>query len=175
MSGRFFMLLREKYGLIYSSKIETGFYDETGDFTIFTQTDHAKLFKNNNTSTSNSAGLLHVLLSILNDLIKNGITEEELKTTKGYLKGDLMIDLENIDNETRYNGLEFLLRKKTAKEIVPLRDIYKTYYADLTLADIHQVICKYFIREGMSVCLLGERVPNIDLVEKEFTEFSGKR
>jgi hypothetical protein len=172
MSGRFFMVLREKYGLIYSSKIQTNLFDESGDFTIFTQTDHDKLF---HSKATDSYGLLPVLISILNDLIKNGITEEELKITKGFLKGDLMIDLENINNITSYNGIEFLLNNKGAKDIIPLRDIYKTYYENITLEDIHDIIRKYFVRTGMSVCLLGENVPKIEMVEKEFREFSGNR
>jgi predicted Zn-dependent peptidase len=164
MSGRFFLILREKYGLIYSCKIEIDNYDETGGMTIFTQTDSKKIL--------GTHGLIPMFVYLLNDLIKNGITEEELHITKGYMRGNMIIDMENINDISNYNGSEILLAKKDKNTVVPMDKIYDKYYKNISRDDIHQVIRTFFTRERMNVCLLGEHLPDLEKVEKEFRKFS---
>lgn len=164
MSGRFFLILREKYGLIYSCKIEIDNYDETGGMTIFTQTDSKKIL--------GTHGLIPMFVYLLNDLIKNGITAEELQITKGYMQGNMIIGMENINDISNYNGSEILLAKKDKHTVVPMDKIYDKYYKNISRDDIHQVIRRFITRERMNVCLLGEHLPDLEKVEKEFRKFS---
>jgi predicted Zn-dependent peptidase len=165
MSGRIFMKLREKTGLIYSSDIETNYYDKTGDFTIFTQTDKDLIFKG---SRGVGPGLLPSFVNLFNDLVKNGVDKRELEITKGYIKGNMLIEMEDINTPCEYNGNEFLLAKE---KIVPFLEIYKECYENITCEDINNVIKKYIRRELMSVCILGENLPQERFVKKEFDKF----
>lgn len=165
MSGRIFMKLREKTGLIYSSNIETNYYDKTGDFTIFTQTDKDLIFKGNR---GVGAGLLPSLVNLLNDLVKNGVDQKELEITKGYMKGNMLIEMEDISTPCEYNGNEFLLGKE---KIVPYLEIYKDCYENISCQDINNIIKKYMRRELMSVCMLGENLPQEKSVKNVFDKF----
>ena len=168
MSGRFFTILREKSGLVYSLRIITANYDESGDFTFFTQTDNNKLFRNGETDNKSVNGLIPTLVSSFNDLYKNGITESELTITKGYIKGKSIIHMEDINNVSLYNGSEVLFSNKTAETIIPYADKYKTFYENITVNDINNIIKKYFKRELLSVTLLCEKSPKAEMFENEF-------
>jgi predicted Zn-dependent peptidase len=165
MSGRIFMILREKYGLIYSSEIETDYYDENGNFVIFTQTDLHKIIK-----YKNKKGVIPIIISLLNDLIKNGITQEEFLITKGNIKGNMLIEMEDINNHSEYNGIELLL-KKDDLPVILYSQIYKKYFQEMKREDVNNMIKHYFTRERMSVCLLGEKLPTLQSIEKEFHKF----
>jgi len=167
MSGRIFMKLREKKGLIYSSDIETNYFDKYGDFTIFTQTDQRLIFKGNN---GIGTGLLPSFVALLNDLVKNGVDEKELKIVKGFIRGSILIEQEDINTSCEYNGTEFLMGKEN---IVPYRDMFKKYYENITCQDMNTVIKKYMKRELMSVCMMGEHLPSQTSVKKEFDNFVG--
>lgn len=169
MSGRIFMKLREKNGLIYSSDIETNYYDKTGDFVIFTQTDRHLVFKGKD---GVGPGLLPSFVALLNDLVKNGVDKRELEITKGYMKGNMLIEMEDINTACEYNGSEHLMLDHT-EDVVPFSEIYKRCYENITNEQMNEVIRKYLRRELMSVCILGEKPPNETLVVKEFNKFLG--
>uniref|UniRef100_A0A6C0D2Z6 Peptidase M16 N-terminal domain-containing protein n=1 Tax=viral metagenome TaxID=1070528 RepID=A0A6C0D2Z6_9ZZZZ len=160
MSGRLFTILRGQYGLTYSSHITTDYHEETGDFLLFTQTESDFLMKD--------SGVLPLLVKMMMDLIKNGITEEELKTAKGNYKGVFLKDLENIDVQCEYNGNEVLM---DSKRIVPYSKLYDTFYKNVSKEDVLAVIRKYFKRINMSICLLSEKLPDLQRVQKLFRDF----
>lgn len=166
MSGRIFMALREKTGLIYSSNIDTNYYDAYGDFTIFTQTD-ADLIIHGAGGNTGKRGLIPMFVALLNDLVKNGVTQRELEITKGFIKGNLLIEMEDINTQCEYNGTQMLMSND---KIIPYADIYKRCYANISVADINNTIQKYIKREHMCVCLLGEKLPSLNTVEKEFSK-----
>lgn len=168
MSGRIFMALREKTGLIYSSNIDTNYYDAYGDFTIFTQTDADLIIRGAGGNTG-KRGLIPMFVALLNDLVKNGVTQRELEITKGYIKGNLLIEMEDINTQCEYNGTQMLMSND---KIVPYVDIYKRCYANITVADINNTIQKYIKREHMCVCLLGENLPSLKTVEREFSHLN---
>ena len=164
MSGRLFMDLREKTGLIYSSNIETNLYDNYGDFTIFTQTE-AHLIIRGAGGGSGKQGLLPMFVNIFNNLVKNGITQRELDITKGYIKGTLLIETEDVNTACEYNGTQMLMGNG---EIVPYKELYKSCYENITVKEMNETIRKYVKREHMCVCLLGEKLPSLKAVEKVF-------
>jgi len=161
MSGRIFTILREKHNLIYSSRITTDYHEETGDFLLFTQTESDFLLK--------SDGVLILLVKLLNDLMKNGITEEELKVAKGNYKGTLLKDLENINNQCEYNGNEVLIE---SSHIIPYSKLYDVCFKDITQKQVLSVIRQYFRRTNMSVCLLSETLPSLERVQKVFHDMN---
>lgn len=84
MSSRLFQEIREKRGLAYSVGTYQYTYTDTGLFSV-----HA------GTSASSVEELLETTDEILLDLMKNGLTEEELRRSKELLKGNLALGMES--------------------------------------------------------------------------------
>ena len=160
MSSRLFMILREENGLTYSSTITTTFFKDIGDFIIYTETNNKKIIKN-----GNKMGVIPLLIKLLNDLIEKGVNVNEINISKGYLKGSMNIDLENNNNAASYNGEEFLLNPD--KKIIPLCDLFDTYYKNSTKTQLNTIIKTYFKKSNMNVCLIGEHIPSLKEIQKE--------
>lgn len=84
MSSRLFQEIREKRGLAYSVGTYQYTYTDTGLFAV-----HA------GTSAGSVEELLDVTDEILRDVIKNGLTKEELHRSKELLKGNLALGMES--------------------------------------------------------------------------------
>lgn len=165
MSGKMFMLLREQNGLTYKSNVYTTNYKHSGDFTFYTTTNNTKLMHN-----QEKKGVLPLLIGLLNDLVKKGITQNELTVAKGYLKGKMTIELEDSETQTIHNGYELLLHD-TPASIIPFSHVYNTYYANITKKQVNDIIKKYLKKTNMSVCLLGEFLPSLEKVKSECEKF----
>jgi predicted Zn-dependent peptidase len=163
LSGRLFTLLREKNGLTYRSESLVEFKDHTGYFLIYAETDPQKTILNDH-----KMGVLPIIIQLIKDLKENGITNEELDTFKGNMKGKYLMDLEDMDNLTSYNGIEFLSSPNDnsfKRQFVDYNDIYEKYIAKITKKEIQDVIDKYFIVDNMIVYILGEKIPSLKQVE----------
>lgn len=161
LSGRLAMLLREDNGLTYTSNATTNYYENVGDFIFFAETDYKKLIKN-----GSSKGVLPLIIGLINDLLKNGITEKEFVLAKNSKKEKMKLNLEDNDVLAEHNGKEFLLYGDKRK-IISYSDIYEKHYKDITKEQVNTVIRKYFKPENMSVCIVGEQMPTQSTIEKE--------
>jgi predicted Zn-dependent peptidase len=127
--------------------------------------DPTKLLKN-----AKNPGVLHVLVDILNDLFKNGITQKELTDVKGNFRGNYLLGMEQSDTKCAYNGSEYILYDNPA--VVPYERLFSTFYEGITKVDIHGVVRKYLRPENMMVCIVGEHVPSRAVVERYIRQFS---
>ena len=194
MSGRLFILLREKNAVTYSSKVDTNYYSYSGDFIIHTSSDYSKIIENNkgsrraegrsnsssrraegrsNSSSrraegrSNKKGVLPLIIGEINNLIRHGITEKELHIAKGYMKGKYVMDLENCQNQAMWNGEYAIMEKyNQGQSFVKYSDIYDKFVEPLKCSDITRVIKTYFIKDRMGVVLTGKNVPSLDKVRE---------
>lgn len=107
---------------------------------------------------------MQLIIAELKDLLKNGITQDELSMIKSNLKGSMILDIQNNDTSAFHNGLETLMGIET---IVPYCNLYEKYYASITKNDVNDIIKKYIKKENMVVCLLGENVPSLQSVKTE--------
>jgi len=151
MSSRLFNLLREENGLTYTSSVSTNYYKNYGDITIYAETDKTKVLKN-----KSKPGVLPLLISELKHLLKNGVTENEVKTAKLYTNGALKIASEDIDNLTSHNGESLLIHP--SEDIVQFKQIYDQLYKSITTSDINKIIQKYIRPSLMSVSIVGPRI-----------------
>lgn len=157
MTSRMFSLLREQHGLTYTTHSFSNYYTHTGEISLYTMTEHTKMINNKN---KNKHGVLPLLITLLKKLVKYGITQEELTNAKGYIKGQMTIQLENSLTKAEYNGLEYFIYETT--NYVPLDKMYETYYSKITKKQINDIIKKYIISDTMVVVLFGEHVPKME-------------
>jgi zinc protease len=164
-SSRLFSILREENGLTYSSNSDVTFYKYSGHLSIDLTLDPKKVIKN-----GDKKGVLPLIIDLLNDLYKNGISMNEFELIKGYIKGQFVIKLEDSLNQCEYNGKTLLLydTKFTAYD-----KLFKQHYSKMKKNEINNIIKKYLKKTNMSVCLLGSYVPSLDILKKECLKFIG--
>jgi predicted Zn-dependent peptidase len=162
MSSRMFMLLREENGLTYTSSASIDNNEVSGMLFLTTETDPKKLIKN-----GKGKGVLPLLISLINDLIKNGVTENEVNTTKGYLKGTMLSDLGDGGFIAEENGEEMIFKKNKENTIISYQELYNTILCKITKKQIDAAIKKYCCKSNLSICMVCENLPSRKSVEKE--------
>ena len=160
--GRFTSMLntelRIKNGLTYGAGSAFGERRARGPFFINTYTPNAKTEK-----------AMDMTLDILKRLHDKGITEEELKSAKTYIKGQFPTDIETTNqlaglmSELEFHGLD-------AREI----DGYYAKIDAMTLADSQRIIKQYFPLENLVFVVVG-KASEIEPVVKKYAAILDKR
>lgn len=157
--GRLNKILRQDYGLVYGIHVNTNYYECGGDLIIETQ------FNADSFIQKNKPSVLPLIIRELGKILKSGVTASEITTYKHNIQGSILLELENSDSQTYYNGLSLLYQKPT--EIVPYVDLYKTYYAPITKAQLNACIRKYICLERMCVSVIGNILPPLAVIARE--------
>lgn len=152
INSRMFMLLREENGLTYSSYAYTDFFEHMGDFKMYAECDSIKLFKN-----GAKPGVFPLLCQMIHDLLKHGVTKDELETTKGFIQGSQKMNAEDSSVIAKYNGKNQLFNRLAAPKYA---NKYKKLIEPITLTQINQCIRKYFCREGMVISVISADPPS---------------
>ena len=166
-ASRLAIILRQKYGLVYSVSSNTNYTECGGDFTIYTQFQASSFIKNDKPS------VLPIIIKELNHIFESGVTQNEINLSKHNIRGHLLLELENIDTQTSYNGLSYLLFDEPNK-IVPYSKIYQTYYDPITKSQINACIKKYFSLKRMCVAIVGDNIPSLQIIERECNKLKNK-
>jgi predicted Zn-dependent peptidase len=156
MSSRMFMILREENGLTYSSRAYTDYYEHSGDFKIYAECDTEKVFKN-----GDKLGVYPLLIKLIKDLIDNGVKEEEIRLSKGYMKGNMDMKTEYNSVKAFYNGENEIYQMKNT---VSYNKKYETFIEPVTKKQIDDVIRKYFVRQGMVVSIVSNSSINTNKI-----------
>ena len=164
LNGRLMILLRERKGLVYRASASLGYYENTGDFTFNTTAKLENLLHDG----KKGLGVLPLLIKLINEMITAGITKDELNIIKGYFQGTVLLSLQDIVTQTRYNGESIIFgRLGDSHKIVPYKEIYDTFVKNITMDDIKRVIKRYFVKENMCVCILSEKLPSLETIKRE--------
>jgi predicted Zn-dependent peptidase len=161
MSSRIFVLLREQNGLTYNSGASSNQYGSMGSFVFYAETDPRKMLENDD-----SPGVLPLLVKLIRDLYKRGITQQELNDAKTHLQGSLTRYLENMSDICTYNATRVAFINADDSSIVPFKDIYSTYYEKITKNQVNSIIKKYFKKSNGTVCILGDYVFPLKKISK---------
>jgi predicted Zn-dependent peptidase len=126
-------------------------------------------YVNSYTSNANTEKALDMTLDVLKRLHEKGVTDDDLKSAKAYLKGQFPPDIETSDqlaatlSELAFNGLD-------EREI-------NTYYAKIdaaTMADVNRVIKQYFPLDNLVFVLIG-KASDIESVAKKYAPVVDRR
>lgn len=151
LNGRLFFLLREENGLTYTSYVECEYFEHLGDFKIYAECVSNKVFRNSgNTTVLKTLGTFPLIMKMIRDLIKTGITREELALAKGQLEGKFLLKAEECEVIAKHNGKIALLGLPDVR----YSDMYEKYLKPITKKMVDDCICKYFRRDGMTVSVV---------------------
>jgi predicted Zn-dependent peptidase len=154
MSSRLFVELREKRGLTYRSGAYMNLYETAGVFVLYAISDAERLVKD---GKSSHPGVIPVMFSILEDLIKNGVKDAELKRAKQSIKESLKMDAIAGGDKSSYNGVRVMLHNDT--EVLANKDVYDKCYKSVTKSNVNEVIAKYFGSKRYYFLVMGGNLP----------------
>jgi predicted Zn-dependent peptidase len=143
--------LRIKSGLTYGASSSFAEWKARGPFAI-----------NSYTRNESTEKALDLTLATLRRLHEKGITEDELKSAKSYLKGQFPPDIET-SNQLAATLAELVANGLDEREIT-------TYYAKIdgaTPADITRVIKQYFPGDNLVFVLIG-KAAEIEAVARKY-------
>lgn len=139
MSSRLFLKLREKMGLCYHIRVYCDNYEDSGMFSIISGLDKNRIEK----------AIEYILLELKN--IKNKkVTQKELLMAKEYIKGKLILNLEDSAHVVDWH-LEHLMFDN--KEISPeevIRNIEK-----VSVDDIYRIANRIFNKNKINLAVIG--------------------
>lgn len=139
VSSRLFQKIREDNGLAYSIDTAPNFYSDLGTFNI-----------SYSTVDKNYEKLTEFLINELNDLIENGITEEEMRLSKQQLISSYLLGLDGSNSYMSWLGKSMILSGRIKSEEEVLEKINK-----VTLEDLNNLIKLILRSEKCTVCVVG--------------------
>jgi len=138
MSSRLFQLIREKYGLVYDIYPVIDVFRDMANYGIYFSSKE-----------SNSQKVIDLISGEISLLLRDGMSDEELEFSKSYMKGNMLLGLENT------NSRMFMIMKDSLykKEIVGINE--KLSMIDsLSLSDINDFISKHINIENRNLITL---------------------
>lgn len=139
MSSRLFQEIREKRGLVYTVSTFTNAYCKTAQMGIYACT-----------SKENLPEVVKVTYDILDDMVKNGITEKEITRSKEHIKGGVALALESTSNRMiRLNKSELYHER-----LIPIDDVIKKVDA-VTIEMVNDLAKDLLDRNNFATAVLG--------------------
>lgn len=139
MSSRLFIEVRERRGLAYYVRSGSEEYLDAGSLTVQAGVE-----------PKNIEEAIKVVLSELEKITQKRVASEELNKAKEYLKGKLILELEDSREVASMFGLQQLLEKKIRTPEKIILEIDK-----ITSADVAQVAKGLFVNEKLNLGLIG--------------------
>lgn len=139
MSSRMFLGVREAKGLSYYIHTSVDSYSDAGAIVTNAGVDLKRI-------DEAITGVIHEYKRIVDE----GVPEEELEKSKSYIKGKLVLNLEDSE-EVAHLLAKYELLKGGAK---PVDEIIKLIEA-VTVEDLHRVAKDLFVAEHMKLAVIG--------------------
>ncbi|MBI2039777.1 insulinase family protein [Candidatus Microgenomates bacterium] len=139
MSSRLFLEIREKRGLAYHVSCNFNPYKDTGSFTVYAGLKLEKIEEG-----------LQVIIAELERIVKEKVTDQELKKGKEMIRGRLALSTESTNFLAQYFGTKFILDREieTFKEYLKKID-------QVTKEDIQNVARELFKKEKFNLQVIG--------------------
>ncbi len=138
-SSRLRLLIREKKGLAYSIGSYCSYFSDTGIFTIYAGINTKKISE-----------AITAILKELNKLKDKTVSSLELKKTKEFMKGNILLGKEDTENMSEWQGKQELLYPKTLTPEELIEEIDK-----VSQKDIKRIANNLFINEKLNLAIVG--------------------
>ena len=139
MSSRLFQEVREKRGLAYSVYSYRAMFADTGAIAIYA-----------GTTPQNARTVIDIIVSELQSVVADGITEAELARAKGHLKGSLVLASE--DPGARMNSIG--KQQLTTGEILSVDESIRRFDA-VQMDDVRRVARELLGRGSLQITVVG--------------------
>lgn len=141
MSSRLFHEVREKRGLAYYVRSSSDHYMDVGSLVSVAGVDPKRIDQ-----------AIEVIIEQYKDIVsgKNPVTAVELKKAKEYVKGHLVLELEDSRSVATYYASQELTEKEIENP-----DQVLVKLEGVTLDDINRAIKSYFITEELNLAIIG--------------------
>lgn len=141
MSSRLFSEVREKRGLAYYVRASSEHYSDVGSLVVTAGVDPKRIYE-----------AVEVIISELKDLRdgKKKITEDELKKAKEYLKGHLVLELEDSRSVSIYYATQQILENEIKNPDETLKRI-----DEVAIKDVEKVAKKYLVEKTLNFAVIG--------------------
>lgn len=149
MSSRLFTEVREKRGLAYYIRTSSDHYQDCGTLVSMSGVDPKRL-------DEAISVILQEYHKISNPSAGSGqVSNKELKKAKEFLKGHLILDLEDSRSVAGFYGQQELLEKKTDNPDVVLSKIDR-----VNVEDVQKAAKKYMIERNLNLAIIGDFDPS---------------
>jgi predicted Zn-dependent peptidase len=154
MSSRLFQKIREKMGLAYSIYSFADAYADTGLMGVYFGTDANRVMK----ATEN-------VLAEVKALVQGTISKEELRFAKSYIKGNILLGMENTTNRMSQLARSEIYLGQAEPIHKTLREIQK-----VRIDDLAAVGHKYFNDQNLSLAVVApeDHVHESDIKQMSF-------
>ncbi len=139
MSSRLFISVRERQGLCYFIRAYPNFYQDAGNFFIQSGLDLSRF----------DEALILIQKELLK-IVNNGISLKELKDAKEFLRGKIVLSLEDSSTLAEFYGKQELL---VGKSMSPEEKIKK--YSQVTIKEVQEVAKFLFRKEKFNLAVIG--------------------
>ena len=153
LSSRLFVAVREKAGLAYTINAETISFQDSGLFMITTSIEKDSLLKNNLDKLNDcSQGGLVIILKVMEDILRDGITEDELNRAKTSIVNKLAMSYENTHTIALYYNEMVMMEHNP---IISINDYIKGI-KNIKLNQVNKVIKQYLTFDKMTISIVGD-------------------
>ncbi|MFH1456624.1 MAG: pitrilysin family protein [Patescibacteria group bacterium] len=139
MSSRLFINVRERQGLCYYINSSLNVYQDIGNLSIRAGLDKERIIQ-----------AIKLILKELNKIKNKGITNAELKKAKEYIKGKMILNLEDSSSVAEWYGKQQFLIDKTKTPEQKIAEIMK-----ISKIDVDKVAKKIFQTKSINLALIG--------------------
>ncbi len=139
MSSRLFTSIREEHGLAYYVKAAPTFYQDTGAFVVQAGLRKEKVYDG-----------IKLILAELKKFRDKGFTSKELKSAKEFLKGKLVLELEDSESVAEWYGKQQLLLGEIFTPEQRLKKILS-----VSAAEIKKVAASVIAQPKINLALIG--------------------
>lgn len=140
MSSRLWQSIREERGLAYAVGAGVSGYTDTGVFTIYA-----------GTSPSQVEEVLDLSLAELRQVVRQGITEDELQLAKDQAISSILLGLESSSNRASALARQEIVHGRR----LPPEEIISRIEA-VTSEDVQSIARTYFTTDAMALAVLGD-------------------
>ncbi len=140
MSSRLFHEVREKRGLAYYVRTNSEHYEDAGNLTTYAGVDPKR-----------AEDAVKVIVEQYKKMITEPqISEQELKKAKEYLKGHLVLELEDSRSVSGFYAQQEILEKEIKNPDKIMKEI-----DDVTIEKVEEIAKRYFAESGLNMAIIG--------------------
>lgn len=139
MSSRLFISIRERQGLCYFIRSSVNPYEDSGTFMVQAGIERKRIHH-----------AISAILKELSGVSAKGVTDDELQKAKEYMRGKLILNLEDSESIASWVGKQLLLRGRIISVKDQLAKIQR-----VTAQQVHEAARDIFVSRLLTLIIIG--------------------